>query len=318
MDNTMLPNSYQNPNWLVDELMQWLEPNEWVALSFMVRHILGWRDKISDRRNRISLTQFEDGMGDGLGGCGLTRPQIVKALNGLVTYRIVGRAGKPTRDGQEWELFDHPDVDYEGLKARKEAKAARGKRRVKKAAQASAEARKNETSGTPDVPRTSTPDVPAQQYDRRTPSGTSDVPKTSTTNVHTKPNTKPNVVVGDQQIDSDQDIQQQREPVALERELFEQHHIAEAIWRLWMRQDAVTVVAAILHATQSAGVNNPIGLMRAMLERGTSAPAAEFIHAARGKLGGRDERDEYLDALEKAGWDPRRINSGGNNGRMHS
>lgn len=329
--NSNIPNSYQSPNWLVDDLMCWLEPNEWVGLSFMVRHILGWRDKIDKRRNRISLSQFEDGFGDVFGGCGLSRPQITRALNALVRFRVIVKVGEATKDGQEWWLPEAPNIDWEGLRARREAKTARGKKRIQKAAATSAEKRKVDTAdaphdqyatrtgGTSSVPvgqyatRTgSTPSVPADRYATRTPAGTPDVPLTGTRSVHTKPNKKPNVVGGKEESDIP-DHQQQgapvRAPVPAERALFEQHHVGEAIWRSWMRHDPVTVVAAILHATLSNGVQNPVGLMRAMLEQGTVAPGAGFLVAAREQLG---TSMLDMDALEAAGWDPRLVGTNGN------
>lgn len=183
-ENTVIPNSYQTPNWIIDELMQWLEPNEWVVLSFMLRHILGWRDKIDDRKNRISLSQFEHGIGDKFGGCGLTRPQINRTLTALVSFNIISKVGEATKQGQEWLLIEKPSVKWEDLKARRERKVARGHKRVKKAATASAEKRKNDT--------TSTPSVPVDQYGTRTSIGTPSVPVTSTPSVHTKPIVKPN------------------------------------------------------------------------------------------------------------------------------
>lgn len=130
-------------------------------------------------------------------------------------------------------------------------------------------------------------------------------------------------VVGDQDSSDIQDIQQQgapppRDPELVERALFEEHRIQEAIWSSWMRHDAVTVVAAILHATTATGVQNPIGLMRAMLEHGTASPGAEYVRAAEERLGrvwiagGARYTDDELDALQAANWDPRALKPGWN------
>ncbi len=133
--------------------------------------------------------------------------------------------------------------------------------------------------------------------------------------------TRSNTVVVGKKTDPDPDQQQQgapaRDPCAVERELFEQHRIAKNIWRRWMRHDPEHVVAAILHATQAGGVQNPVGLMRAMLERGTASPAPEYVRAAREKLGGKNPELD-LDALEAAGWDPRVFYKGGSNGNGHA
>lgn len=190
--NETVMNSFQNPNWYVDNLLQWLDPVEWAALSFMIRHIYGWRDKIVDRRNRISLSQFVDGMGEKYGGCGLSRPQAARALKSLVRFGVVSKVGEATKDGQEWELLDTPRIDWSGLQSRREAKAKRGQKRVSKAAAVSAEKRKADDTSTPDVPATSTPSVPHGQYAQRTSTSTPNVPLTGTPDVHTKPNNKHN------------------------------------------------------------------------------------------------------------------------------
>ncbi len=320
--SSTIPNSYQTPNWLVDDLLRWLEPNEWVALSFMVRHILGWREKIEDRRNRISLSQFEDGVNENMGGCGLSRPQITKALKGLVKFRVVRKVGNATKDGQQWELFDHPEIDWDGLKMRREAKAKKGRKRVKKAAVASAEARRNDDTGTSDVPpqgyatRTpsSTTDVPEQEYAGRTPSGTLDVPQAGTPGVHTKHNNKPNVVVDQTESDSDSSQQQQRDPHPAERQLFIEHHIPEDVWRSWMIRDAETVMATVLHATSEPNVKKPVGLMRSMLVHERGVPLAKYRQAARAKLSnngdGRDSDAHLRDIAHQVGkWDPRAIDN---------
>lgn len=124
--------------------------------------------------------------------------------------------------------------------------------------------------------------------------------------------TKDSVVGGNEESDIPEHQQQgapARAPVPAERALFEQHHVGEAIWRSWMRHDPAFVIAAVLHATLSNGVQNPIGLMRAMLEQGTAAPGAGFLAAAREQLG---TSALDVDALEAAGWDPRLVGANGN------
>jgi len=112
-DPRFIPNSYQTPNILVDEIMPLLTPEEWVVLSFATRRILGWRDKIIDRKAPISLSQFEL--------CGLSRKTIIAALEPLTHYRLLTKDGPATQDGQMWILcFD--DIDIPGLKQRLEDK----------------------------------------------------------------------------------------------------------------------------------------------------------------------------------------------------
>jgi hypothetical protein len=119
-----IPNSYQTPNVLVDEIMPLLAPQEWVVLSFAVRSILGWRSHIQDRQADISLTQFEK--------CGLSRPAIVKALEALKAFNLLKRIGDPGSHGQRWELILE-DIDTQGLVDRQSKKAASNFSRTDKA-----------------------------------------------------------------------------------------------------------------------------------------------------------------------------------------
>jgi len=57
MASNYIPNSFQTPNVLVDEIMPLLTPQEWLVLSFATRHILGWHDRIHERRAPISLSR---------------------------------------------------------------------------------------------------------------------------------------------------------------------------------------------------------------------------------------------------------------------
>ena len=46
-ENGHIPNSYQTPNIVVDQLMQYLLPEEVVVLTYAIRHILGWRERLA-------------------------------------------------------------------------------------------------------------------------------------------------------------------------------------------------------------------------------------------------------------------------------
>ena len=180
IDKTYIPNSYQTPNIVVDRLMQYLLPEEVVVLTYSIRHILGWRDKVAERCGVISLTMFEHGFttkeGSHFGGCGLSRPKISTALKSLIQYGIMKRADDSGPDGQELTLtFDSPDIDWDGLKARAEERKARNSQRIEKAAAASAEKRRGPDTSTTAVPST-TVVLPADQYDSRTDTSTIVVP----------------------------------------------------------------------------------------------------------------------------------------------
>jgi hypothetical protein len=103
MANHFISNSYQTPNAYVDLLMPYLTPEEWVVLSYAMRHIFGFDDRRATRRHRISLSCFEDGYAQ-YDGCGLGREAIMHALNSLSEYGIMLKIGEATEDGQEWEL----------------------------------------------------------------------------------------------------------------------------------------------------------------------------------------------------------------------
>lgn len=105
-----IPNSYQTPNVLIDEIMPLLTPEEWVVLSFAIRHILGWKDKITSRQAEISLTQFEK--------TNISRKTIVKVLDALVHYGLLSAIGDPTIHGQCWQLCFDESVDIAGLQQR--------------------------------------------------------------------------------------------------------------------------------------------------------------------------------------------------------
>lgn len=129
-----LPNSYQTPNVLVDKLMKLLTLEEWAVLSVAIREIIGWREKIADRRAKISLSRFADISGIG-------RETIITALGayegkhegGLVKYGLLTPIGEPDNKGQEWELTFDTKTDYQGLLARWQQKHDANKDRTAKA-----------------------------------------------------------------------------------------------------------------------------------------------------------------------------------------
>lgn len=185
-ENGHIPNSYQTPNIVVDQLMQYLLPEEVVVLTYAIRHILGWRERLADRRAFISLAMFENGFttkeGAVYGGCGLSRPKIAAALKSLCEHGIMAKIGGATQEGQEWALrLDEPAIDWESLKARSAARAARNQKRVTKAASASASKRRvseeqydSRTGSTATVPPVR---QPYPQYDSRTAGSTATVPE---------------------------------------------------------------------------------------------------------------------------------------------
>ena len=112
----LLPNTFQTPNDVVDILMRLLTPTEFKVYMTAVRQILGWRDKIVERRDNISLTQFED-------LTGISRKPIIKALNSLTEYSLLAKIEKDTQKGTLWELCEGRYVSLDGLELRLDKKA---------------------------------------------------------------------------------------------------------------------------------------------------------------------------------------------------
>jgi hypothetical protein len=122
-----IPNSFQTPNAVVDDLMNLLTGSELKVLLFTIRHIFGWQDKIALNKAPISLSMYTDGYGD-FAGVGLGRPTVVKALNALTEYQVLIKVGKPTNRGQVWSIGNNPDI--EGLRTRNNTETEKLKGRM--------------------------------------------------------------------------------------------------------------------------------------------------------------------------------------------
>lgn len=95
--NIYIPNSYQKPNAFVDELMALLSPAANVILDVACRKILGWDEHRATRRDRISISQFMD-------ITHYSRPTVITAVSILDQANILKPIGRPTSEGQEYEL----------------------------------------------------------------------------------------------------------------------------------------------------------------------------------------------------------------------
>lgn len=265
--NAFIPNSYQTPNILVDEIMPLLTPEEWVVLSFAVRHILGWKDSVVSRRNRISLSTFQH--------CGMGSNAIRRALTSLNRYRILRRIGKPTQEGQLWQLaFDSPQVDWDGLRARQAAQATAKTGRTA-AARVAARKRRNSAGVLSD-------NTPQSVVAQQTGVLSDSTPRSVVGH-------QGGSVVGQQHINTlkadDDDLNdsqhhqtlsagaQARDVPALLRERFAGVAIPESVWATWLHHTDVHLLACILHA-QAEG-DNPPGLLRTMLD-GDGLPLPKY------------------------------------------
>lgn len=124
MANSVLPNTFQNPNEYVDQAMELLSSEEFKCLIFATRHILGWQETFNTRQRPMSFTMFETGFDSKetvekpsrhFGGTGLSRKAIGDALHELVKYRFLEK-GDRVGEGQVYYLSEEPDWD--GLKKR--------------------------------------------------------------------------------------------------------------------------------------------------------------------------------------------------------
>lgn len=136
MSQHFIPNSFQHPNALVDELSFFLTPEEEKVLNKALREILGWHSRIESRKAPISLSVFVEGKFDADGrrlcrGCGLSQTAVRSALESLDRYRILVKVGEPTKAGQEyWVQDDFNRIDWPGLEARRAQQVEAGRRRT--------------------------------------------------------------------------------------------------------------------------------------------------------------------------------------------
>ena len=113
-----IPNSFQTPNIVIDELMSLLNEGELKCYLFAIRHVYGWQDKIERGYAHISISMFEDGFSQ-FSGTGLSRPTITKSLKALVKYGVLIKVetDETYSKGQAYAIGENPDI--EGLENRK-------------------------------------------------------------------------------------------------------------------------------------------------------------------------------------------------------
>ncbi len=100
-----VPNSYQKPNVFVDEIMRLLSPTQNMVLDAACRQIMGWEQHRATRRDRISLSQFQE-------LTGLSRTTVIAALAHLATGNLLTPVGQANGRTQEYELNLGQRGDY--------------------------------------------------------------------------------------------------------------------------------------------------------------------------------------------------------------
>jgi len=138
--SSIIPNSFQFPNPIIDQLWYFLTPYEAMILAFAIREILGWRDRITSRSAHISLSVFVDGKKNRDGailcnGCGLNRATVIKALTELDRCRIlIKRDSDNPNLGQRYYLQDDMDkIDWARLQTRYIETLTKSRQRTSKA-----------------------------------------------------------------------------------------------------------------------------------------------------------------------------------------
>lgn len=121
----ILPNSFQTPNFFVDECMALLTGNEYKCLSFVARKTFGWQK----RSDRISKSQI-------MAATGLGHEAVDKTMSALVQFGLVLRLSENNarNNGAEWALqTEDARVRFDLLQARQALQTETNHKRTAKA-----------------------------------------------------------------------------------------------------------------------------------------------------------------------------------------
>lgn len=144
---SMLPNSFQTPNVVVDRLLWLLSGDELKIVAYVNRRTMGFQR----RQDRISLAQFTEGTRSYSGevldyGTGLTKDTVRKALRALLKFGVIVETADNDRRnrGKEYALeLDMSRIDWDGLKTRRRENGDVQRRRTR----AAQEARRRSAAG---------------------------------------------------------------------------------------------------------------------------------------------------------------------------
>ena len=137
-NDSIIPNTFQCPNFYVDRLWTYLTSVEAKVLTFAIREILGWRDRIVSRKANISLSVFTDGKRDYHGnvlcnGCGLSKQAVVTALNSLHEFNILVKGGYNQKGQLYYLQVDADRINWQALYQRRDKRHQNGIARTDKA-----------------------------------------------------------------------------------------------------------------------------------------------------------------------------------------
>ena len=120
----IIPNSYQSPNFLVDDLMRYLSGNEHKCADVICRKTFGWH-KRSDRISKGQLMEL----------AGLGEDAVDECMAELVRYKVVLRLSENKANmGVEWAMqTDDRQIDMPGLMDRDNKRREANRARIAKA-----------------------------------------------------------------------------------------------------------------------------------------------------------------------------------------
>lgn len=101
IQSQFLPNSFQVPNIVIDNVMHQLSSTQFKLYMFVYRHTYGFRDN-TDRKRALSLSTFLDGYtskkGYKFNGVGVSKPTLVSNLKQLVKAGWLNKEKSETAD----------------------------------------------------------------------------------------------------------------------------------------------------------------------------------------------------------------------------
>ena len=131
---SIIPNSFQKPNFYSDILAHLLKAEEQVVLDFIIRHTWGWKDKRDSLETRLSVSFLEHGDGKHYFGCGLGHSAIEAALKVLCQCHIIDLLEVNRVNGNLYRLnSDIETLDLQPLADRKAAQEMKNSSRTAKA-----------------------------------------------------------------------------------------------------------------------------------------------------------------------------------------
>ena len=121
-ENKYIPNTFQTPNYAIDEVMYLLSGAEFKVYLFAIRHVYGWRNEIERGYSHMSYSMirfgYEASTGTQFNGTGLGQKAVAKAIDALTKYRLLIKV--ETEDtstkGQAYAIGTNPDIS--GLQKR--------------------------------------------------------------------------------------------------------------------------------------------------------------------------------------------------------